>query len=527
VFIIRRLIVFFAVTTFCAADIVYVDVNAPNSPGTGSYTDPFRKIQDAIDAADSNDTIEIRPGLYSGPGNYNLDPNGKSITIRSGEPNNPNIVERTIIDPNLAGRGFNIHSGENLGCIISGLTIKNAHTTDLGAGVYCFQSSPIITNCIFTDNRAEIYGGGAIGCEQSNSLIKNCIISRNYAYDGGGLECWFASPVLINCTISNNLAVRYGGGIDCYYSNPSLSNCNLVNNKTDGGGAGGAVSLWSSDVDIKNSILWANESETGTQLYLHIQSSVSVNYCDVQAGISGIAQDSQSTVNWGSGNIDTDPCFASFDPNGDPNLWDFHLQSTDGRWNSTFHRIDLNNDGIINLLDFAGLAGVWMHGGNQPEDLDNSGVVDSVDLGLFSQYFLANSERNGWISDASMSPCIDAGDPNYDWTSEPWPNGKRINMGAYGGTNQASKNGNLADFDVSGKVDFADFAALAGKWATHGGFIEDLNSDGMIDYADVGIFAKNWLWRKEWVLVLIKTAPKRKADAQNLGLSFCRRSCTA
>jgi hypothetical protein len=37
------------------------------------------------------------------------------------------------------------------------------------------------------------------------------------------------------------------------------------------------------------------------------------------------------------------------------------------------------------------------------------------------------------------SPCIDASDPNSDWTAEPAPHGQRINMGAFGGTQQASK----------------------------------------------------------------------------------------
>ena len=37
------------------------------------------------------------------------------------------------------------------------------------------------------------------------------------------------------------------------------------------------------------------------------------------------------------------------------------------------------------------------------------------------------------------SPCIDAGDPNSDFTAEPLPHANRINMGAYGGTEQASK----------------------------------------------------------------------------------------
>jgi hypothetical protein len=200
---------------------------------------------------------------------------------------------------------------------------------------------------------------------------------------------------------------------------------------------------------------------------------------------------------WGDGNIDADPCFAIFDPNGDPNLWDLHLKSIYGRWNPAFYKIDFNKDEVINLIDFAALAGVWMKEGIFDEDLNNNGTIDITDLELFVDYYLAKSREDGWLTDASTSPCIDAGDPNSDFSGESWPHGMRVNMGAYGGTNQASRNGNPADFDVSGEVNLVDFAGLAGRWMMQGGFIEDLSGNDEIDYADVSIFAENWLWQRD------------------------------
>jgi hypothetical protein len=47
-------------------------------------------------------------------------------------------------------------------------------------------------------------------------------------------------------------------------------------------------------------------------------------------------------------------------------------------------------------------------------------------------------EHNIWVLDRQTSPCIDGGDPNVETLDEPIPNGNRINMGAYGGTAQAS-----------------------------------------------------------------------------------------
>jgi len=75
-----------------------------------------------------------------------------------------------------------------------------------------------------------------------------------------------------------------------------------------------------------------------------------------------------------------------------------------------------------------------------------------------------------WLYDDATSPCIDAGDPTSDWTSELWPHGKRINMGAYGGTQEASMSlsdlGSRADFNCDAKVNSEDLFTIAESWLT-------------------------------------------------------------
>ena len=478
-----------------AGVVVYVDVNGPNDPGTGSFEDPFRKIQDAIDYANDYDIIEIQPGLYTGEKNYDLDPNGKSITIQSVNPSDSTVVTSTIIDPNGAGRGFYFDSGEDANCLIAGLTIRNGHTGGRGGGIYCYSSSPTITNCIISDNSSGTHGGG-IFCLDSSPQIIGCVISGNTsANDGGGIEHWRGKSTIINCIISDNQANGIGGGADYFDSNDiTLTNCTFVKNSAD---SGGGLYSWGSNVSVKNSILWANEATQGPQIALGPSSSILIDYSNVQGGTSAV-YDPCDTVSWDSGNMDVDPCFASFDANWAPNLWDFHLKSSAGQWDNGVCGIDFNKDRIVNLLDFAVLSNSWQwEEMNLPADLYRDGKVDMLDLFIFTDNYLTVHFPEVWVFDDVTSPCIDAGDPNSEWDGELWPNGKRINMGAYGGTNQASKNGNIADFDVSGMVNLTDLMEFASKWLDEEDCIVNLDLTGRVNFADFVLFSKNWLWQKE------------------------------
>ncbi|MHC4500820.1 MAG: LamG-like jellyroll fold domain-containing protein, partial [Planctomycetota bacterium] len=76
----------------------------------------YGRIQAAIDAAVNGNTVVVLPGTYTGEGNRDIDFLGKAITVRSIDPNDPNIVAATIIDCNGTEddphRGFYFHSGE-------------------------------------------------------------------------------------------------------------------------------------------------------------------------------------------------------------------------------------------------------------------------------------------------------------------------------------------------------------------------------------------------------------------------------
>lgn len=79
------------------------------------------------------------------------------------------------------------------------------------------------------------------------------------------------------------------------------------------------------------------------------------------------------------------------------------------------------------------------------ESIDGTGNITSDPLLIGAPYYHLLSRSmyitNGWFSGTFngpkvhiTSPCIDAGDPSLDASKEPHPCGKRINIGAYGGT---------------------------------------------------------------------------------------------
>ena len=237
----------------------------------------YATIQAAIDAAVDGDVVIIAPDTYTGDGNRDIDFHGKAITVRSTDPNDPNIVAATIINCNGTleekHRAFYFHSGEDCNSVVCGLTITKGYA-DYGGGIYCVSSSPTITNCTFRDNMAKYWGqfsaltplengssmvtddsevhimcppplpgwrgkGGGICCRLSNPTLTNCKFAGNSAHQyGGGMYNYYdSSPILTNCTFASNSA-SYGGAMYNGNNNPTLINCTLTSNEAIASGGG-------------------------------------------------------------------------------------------------------------------------------------------------------------------------------------------------------------------------------------------------------------------------------------------------
>jgi len=130
----------------------------------------------------------------------------------------------------------------------------------------------------------------------------------------------------------------------------------------------------------------------------------------------------------------------------------------------------------INVDPLFARPGYWAWNGTPENSWDDFWV--NGDYHLKSQAGRWDSASGSWVQDDVTSPCIDAGDPNDPISNEPFPNGGRINMGAYGGTAEASK-------------------SYFGKPVCDTIITGDINGDGKVDWLDLGILASHWLQAAE------------------------------
>jgi len=447
---------------------LYVDANAFGSNDGATWADAYNCLQDALAIALSGDDIFVAAGTYKPDQGTNQTPGDRDATFQliSGvgiyggfppgggqwENRGPNVHE-TKLSGDLYGN--DVHVNEPCDLPDDPNRADNSYHVVTASGT---DESAILDGFTITGGNAAEYFGSGMRNEYGSPTVSHCTFSGNWALLGGGMYNNESNLTLTNCTFSGNGA-RLGGGMYNDSGSPALTNCTISGNSArDGGGLyncdgpiinctiignsarelGGG--LYNCDGSISNCIIWNNTAaDLGDQFY----QSDAITYSCVQGGSSG------------QGCISFNPCFVV------PGYWDQNGMA--GYANDDF----------------------WVDG----------------DYRLKSRAGRWDSNSQTWVQDELTSPCIDAGDPNSDCLAELWPHDKRINMGAYGGTEQASMSlsniGNIADLNNDDTVNFGDFAHFADSWQIEEvPAAEDLNRDNHVDIVDVMILCDNWLWER-------------------------------
>ncbi len=422
------------------SEIIYVN-QAHTGPENGhSWATAYNDLQEALDIASPNNEIWVAEGTYKPSTSAKNFPMAEKIIL----PNDPrsNVFE--------IGEGFSIYGGFNgtetlreqrdwvtnptilsgelnnsLDCyflllvycvnipsIIDGFQIVKTN----GQGLNSYTSAicmPINNTCFYlrnslvhNHNNSGIHRvGGSCGSVSGMLNVTNCIISNNY--EGG---TWIAGAT--NCNDYQQELISF---TDCSF----IENGHFSLYPTKGGGVYIGLGL---KAEFTNCVFSENIANNGGAIYCEGQSNGTF-LPETDLIIKNSSFSNNRCTNLGQTVYMTHPMYASII---NSILW------SDG----TFEEI-YKGQGAEFVIRYSNILGGFKGTGNINSDPKFYNPLYH-DLHLKSTGGRFNIIDNTWIDDLECSPCIDAGG-DYSYKNEPSPNGNRVNMGAFGNTQEASK----------------------------------------------------------------------------------------
>jgi len=272
--------------TVYAADFnsIYVRTDGDDSNNGRSWFNAKQTIQAAIDEQElTGGQVIVSNGVYTLTSTILIDKEIQLIGF--------NGAESTWIDAiDLNGLDYQHSRAMEIGdnhSTVSGLTVRNANYSWTGGGIFCdYSDTPVISNCILTNNSAGKAGGmcygTAIDCRFFNNNAPgfggglylanatDCQFVGNYSRDGGaGMYRGTAT----DCTFSENTG-GYGSGM----RDGTASGCTFENNNASyGGGTHGCR--------VTDSLFSGNSANQGGGM--HGGSATDCTFVDNSAETSG------------------------------------------------------------------------------------------------------------------------------------------------------------------------------------------------------------------------------------------------
>jgi len=472
----------------------------------------YEIIQAAIDDADNGDEIEVGPGTYNEAINFL----GKSVRLYSSD--GPEV---TTIDGTGAYHVVQCVSGEGANTILEGFTVtggnaigadndrygggmynsdsSNPTVTDCifqnntarvwGAGMFNNQSSPTVTNCRFISNVAGNDGGGMYNYNNSSPTVSNCTFSGNIlgSGDGGGMHNNLSSPTVTNCTFSNNRAYSNGGGMYNCISSPTVTGCtfsgNSATNDYSSSTFGGGMYNLSSNPTVTNCTFIGNTSYYGGGM-----TNINLDYppADVSSSptVTNCIFNGNSAAKKGGGMLNIGG-----------------LENYVARPNVTNcifigNMAGTNGGGMINWVNSSPTVTNCILRGDTPDEIFNDGGIATVTYSDVEGGYsgTGNIDADPNFVDANnpdpelvnlrlmaVSPCIDAGD------STAVPSGIFVDLD---GNPRGLDDPATPDTGISVLGVTVDMGAYEFNPCPIDG---DINCDGKVDIIDLSILSANWL----------------------------------
>jgi parallel beta-helix repeat protein len=453
----------------------YVDIGADEAWPVWNLTcgEGYLTIQAAIDDSSYGDEIRVTPGRYL----ENIRFNGKVVSLESVDPDDWEVVEKTIIDGNQLDSTIVYYDEEDPNSMLAGFTITGGNAVSYGGGVHVARgAAPVIRRNIIRDNHSGVKGGGLYyWAARGMAVLEDNIIANNVSgREGGGVHCDTNSSVLIiNNIISANHTVLYGGGILIFDKQEVPQNYVLGNLiiGNESGLADGGIGCFDSVCTLVNNSIVGNKAPysagIGTSsLGEHVFANNLIAYNVQGGGISSLGDPNSSSLTFLHNNV-------------------YH--------NEPYDYCEIDSTSIIVGADWTGIngnisvdprlvdEGYWSDAGTPFDPND--------DIYVAGNYHILPS-----------SSCVDAGEPSvvpselmFDMDYEPRTFGASVDIGA------DEVITNLSDLNGDGIVGAGDLLILTEEWLSMGDDLRsDLYEDGVIDVRDFALLADDWLWSGGW-----------------------------
>lgn len=238
------------------ADVIHVRPGASGSSTGASWSDAFRRLDDALAFAAQGDEVWVAQGRYT-PANESSSfviPVGVAVyggfagneterdqrrpalrpTVLSGDINNDDTTESSSLGWPYTVRLNTPNAGHVV--MITGPGAPGDHATLdgfriekgaygpsgtpsgdpllYGSGLYAVDAAVLVNDCDFSDNLAAFGNGGAIYLFNTQADITNCTFDHNLAYQGSGGAIYAGGDTALfasDCTFTSNMTVATHG----------------------------------------------------------------------------------------------------------------------------------------------------------------------------------------------------------------------------------------------------------------------------------------------------------------------------